>query len=209
MPYRTDVYPLRMDIQRYVNALLAKLPTEWNQVLAIEGRVPGTEPTHGRRTSQTVTPMDKTRVRALLDAWNRNGGISDRYLDYQAVKSFDRAYPPELGVEAAVNQALATIRKDSPEGAVKFMSNEFMRDSYITRVRMTDHDNYNGVYSALLDWDDFHCFGLRMYIDTSETVMSGAGGGNTAIGIVYLAARRWIAYQEQHRIGVYGRWVVR
>jgi hypothetical protein len=209
MSYRTEVYPLRNDIPRYVNALLTQLPSQWTQVLAIEGRVPGTVPGYGRRTSQTVAAMDKTRVRAMLDAWNRNRGLTDRYLDYQAVKSRDRAYPVALGADAAVNQAFEAIRQNSPGGAVMFMSNALSQDPYVTRMRMTDHDSYDGAYSTLLNWDDFHCFGLRQYIDTFEAIGSGGGGGNSTIGIVYRASRRWIAHQEHNAIGVYGRWTVR
>jgi hypothetical protein len=140
--YIADVYPHRNDLHRFVNLLLRASPSQYTENLELGylGRRPGSR-------SRIPQELDKVRVRALLDAWNRH--ISDRYLDFPRVQTLDRAFDPRLGRGVAVRQAQHLIDQNASHGAVKFIYNELSRDRDVTEARMSDRGSYNWMYSAL------------------------------------------------------------
>ena len=209
--YRTVVYPLRDDTNAFVNALLRGL-TEYTENLEVgnSGRRPG--------SGRTPTDMDKRRVRALLDAWNQN--ISDDYLDYGVVRSLDRGFdirrPQETviqqanrlrqsgGLLNALREATARIRSR----ALKSVSTELPADQIVGLVRNNPASDYNHMYSAILSWCDERCYGLPNYITNYINRTSGAGGGDSALPIIYQASWRYIVNSFNARAGVYGRYFI-
>ena len=195
---------MRRDVTRWVNVLLRKLGTEWTRVTGGHGGRPASA-----TLSEEPTSSHKRRVRALLDAWNRH--ISDRYLDRDDVKRFDQRTAPPL--EQAITRAYESIRRNSPQGAVRFIKNELSRSPRLRdRVRLAEPDedgecpnyvDYNFVFTQLLEWEDSHCYGLVRDIEQAE--LDPRWGPPP----VFLAAKKWIIYQIENVNGVYRRWGLR
>lgn len=197
--YRRDVFPYRNDPHAFVNALLRGVPKAYTENVAMgySGRRPG---------SGQVAPqeLDRVRVRALLDAWNRH--ISDRYYDYHQIQNLDRAFDQSRGFDTEVRRARAIIQPNAPIGAVKFIYNELGNDPAIREARLSERGSYNRVYSAILQWCDAHCYGLVNYITNYLTRTAGAGGGNSALPIIYQAAWQCMHDCHQAGTGVYHRY---
>ena len=64
---------------------------------------------------------------------------------------------------------------------------------------MFDNYDFNTYYSAMLRWDDYHCFGLIRELQMQEQRTVGMGG--STLHPVWQAARNWL--QANRDIGVY------
>jgi hypothetical protein len=199
--YLNDVFPHRNNIPIFVNRLLEALPRAYteNMELGYSGRRPGSGQSMPRE-------LDKVRVRALLDAWNRH--ISDRYLDLPMIVRLEVQIQYDLtrGRDHALRKARTRIEQNAPQGAVKFIYNELRNDRDVTEARTSDRGSYNWMYSALLHWCDDHCYGLISRIYLYRQMAGGAGGGDSALPIIYQAAWQWIYDLYRARRGVYSRY---
>lgn len=210
--YRTAVYPHRENENAFVNSLLIGLAQYTENIeVGNSGRRPG--------SGRTPSDMDKRRVRALLDAWNKN--ISDVYLDYSSVRSLDGAFDVRRPHETIIQQAdrlrasgglqrairVATTRLRAR--ALKSVSIELPADRIVDSVRNNPTSDYNYMYSAILSWCDDHCYGLPNYITNYINRTNGAGGGDSALPIIYQASWRYIVDSFNAHDGVYGRYFMR
>ena len=135
--------------------------------------------------------MDKRRVRTLLKGWRRS--ISDRYLDLQLVNRLEHRRHP------SVESAFHLLRQNAPTGCVMFLLNEIERNRqpYFFGRNLWDGWGYNQYFSALLHWDDRHCYGV---INELRREQGRYGAGGTP-GHLWAAVRNWIAANQSN--GVY------
>lgn len=208
--YQTNVYPFRHDANAFVNALLQGLP-EYDENVEVGN--PGRRPGSG---NLRPSDMDRRRVRALLDSWNRN--ISHTYLDYSIVRSLDRASdirrPNETVIQQAerlrasggLQRALKVADTRLRSRALRSVSTELPADQVVDSVRNNPTTDYKHMYSAILGWCDDHCYGLPNHISNYINRTNGAGGGESALPVIYQASWRYIVQEFNARAGVYGRY---
>lgn len=190
--YQREVYPARNDVRAYVNRLLEGLRRNYTQNVDLNGT-----PLRGDRSNPTE--MHRVRVRALLDAWNQH--ISDRYVDYQMTRWSDRGFPGPR------NTALIGARKELEIVAIRSLSSTLTNDPIITYWRMRSDNDYNKMYSILLNWCDVHCYGLPRYI--YQYVDQRAIGGASTMPVIYQAAHQVIMEMYNRNEGVYSRYWLR
>ncbi len=196
--YMRDAFPHRHDHNRYMNALLLGLNTEYTENLELG--YSGSRPGSGRHPGE----LDRIRVRAAIDACNRH--ISDRFWDFPSVRRLDRGFDRGLGLENNLRIARTLIENHAPRGAVKFIYNELWNDEGFSRARLSDQGNYNWAYSEILRWCGQHCYALPNYITRFANV--AALGGGSSMPIIYQAASRLIREAYEARRGVYARYFI-
>lgn len=196
--FAEDVYPLRYRRADFTQALIARIESQWRTVTTVGHRrdVPGDVQRcaiEGRSFRCDYAPviMDKKRVKTLLRAWSRQ--ISDRYLDLQYLNRLaNRRHESE-------RSAFDLIRQNAPAGAVAFVMNQIegSRQPHFFGRELWSGWGYNEFFSALLHWDDRHCYGVVNYL-RREQGRYGAGG---TPGNFWAAVRTWLA--ENQNNGVY------
>jgi len=198
--FAEDIYPHRTDRANFTQRLLGKIDRSWTRVTAVGqgSHVPGDvqrcriDMSRGSYSCDYApVDLDKRRVRAVLKAWRRS--ISDRYLELQLVKRFEHRR------HESVQAAFDLIRQNAPSGAVMFLMNEIEhnRMPYLFGPNLWDGWGYNEYFSALLHWDDRHCYGL---INELRREQGRYGAGGTP-GHLWAGVRNWIAANQSN--GVY------
>ena len=216
MSFQTEIYPLRNRPDEAARILLRKVDQEFTQIADVPGfdrqtlggrrchlrlnQGPMWQQLLGMGSSQMVcdysaTLTDKNVVKALLRGMLRD--LSDRYLDFAAVRQF-----AHRRFAQGAQEAFQTIRQNAPQGAVKFLYNELRREPALFGNMVPADMTYNRWYTSLLDWDDHHCFGLVAELSRLNNVLSNGGGGATAPA--YQAAQLWIfSNQTENRRSIY------
>ncbi len=197
--FAEDVYPHRTDRARFTRVLLRKIDS-WSEVTSVGygDHVPGDvqrcriDMNRGSYScNYAPVDADKRRIRGLLRGWNRT--VSDRYLDLQLVQRMENRR------HASVQAAFELIRQNAPAGCVMFLMNEIERNRqpHFFGRSLWDGWGYDQFFSALLHWDDRHCFGL---INALRREQGRYGAGGTP-GHLWAAVRNWIAANQSN--GVY------
>lgn len=198
MSFAADIYPHRNNRVLFTQRLESKVDSEWTQVVRVGNNpdVPGDvrrcEIEEGSiRCDYAPVFMDKKRIKGLLKAWGRR--ISDRYLDLNLINRLD------LRRHASESAAYDLLRQNAPMGAVMFVMNEIenSRQPYFYGSNLWDGWGYNQYFSALLRWDDRHCYGL---INALRQEQGRYGVGGTPAHL-WAATRHWLA--ENQRNGIY------
>lgn len=198
--FAEDIYPHRTSRRAFVTALLGKIDTNWTQVVSVGGatEVPGDvqrcriDMSRGDFSCDYApVHMDKVRIRALLRGWARE--VSDRYLDLNLVNRL------HMRRHESQQAAFDLLRQNAPAGAVQFLMDEIEhnRMPHFFGTQLWDGWGYNQYFSALLHWDDGHCYGL---INALRREQGRFGAGGTP-GHLWAAVRRWIAANQRN--GVY------
>ncbi|MEW8692862.1 MAG: hypothetical protein AB2535_17620 [Candidatus Thiodiazotropha endolucinida] len=195
--FAQDIYPHRHNRSSLTQSLLSKVDTNWTRVVPVghASSPPGDVlrcVINGSRIQCNYTPtfLDKRRIRALLKAWGRT--ISDRYLDLNRINNLDsRRHDSEQA-------AFDLLRQNAPRGAVMFIMNSISqsRQPYFIGQNLWEGWGYNEYFSALLNWDDRHCYGL---INTLRREQGRYGAGGTP-GHLWAATRRWLASNQDKGI---------
>ncbi len=218
MSFQTEVYPHRNDRQLFPTLLLRKVDAEFTSIEAAGGTA--RQSVGGQRCDwrfnqgkgwwygagraihvcdYQATLTDKKVVKVLLRAWLRQ--ISDRYLDRQALRVFERR--PFTSHEAAYD----AIRQNAPGGAVKLLYNELAAATNgplaLFGPNLPAHLTYNQYFSQMLAWDDAHCFGLVAELNRLKSVLTNGGGSSLAAALQ--AAANFISENGRREGTLYNR----
>lgn len=195
--FAEDIYPLRNQRAAFTRSLLTKVDRNWTRVTNVgyASSPPGdvqrcTINNSTFRCDYTPVFLDKRRIKAVLRAWGRS--ISDRYLDLNRLNNLDhRRHSSEPA-------AFALLRQNAPAGAVMFVMNEIehSREPHFFGRNLWEGWGYNEYFSAMLHWDDRHCYGV---INALRREQGRYGAGGTP-GYLWAAARRWLAANQHNGI---------